>query len=69
MDQQNENSSDKAKTGAERRAEARRHLIFGIVAAVVITALIAMMFIIDEYGQSRMPNAHLQAPHDAADKN
>lgn len=53
---------------AERKAEARRHLIFGIVAAVVIAGLIAMMFVIEDYGQRNMPNAHTQAPRDAAER-
>lgn len=65
---ENQTEVDKAKAAADRKAEAKRHLIFGIVAAVIVTGLIAMMFVIDEYGQSRMPNAHVQTPHDAADK-
>ncbi len=60
--------SDQARAAAEKKAEARRHLIFGAVAAMIIAALIAMMFWIDRYGESKMPNAHLQSPHDAAEE-
>lgn len=57
---------DEAAKARAKKAEARRHMIFGVIAAVVITGLIAMMFVIDDYGQRAMPGYHVQA-HDAAD--
>jgi len=65
MEQKTQDARIKAK--AERQAEARRHTIFGVVAAVVVVGLIAMIFIIDYYGQSRMANVSVQT-RDAADR-
>lgn len=63
-----EKNDEAAKANAEARArEARLHRIFGVIAVIVITALIAVMFVIDEVGESRMPNAPLKQPHDSAD--
>jgi hypothetical protein len=54
------------EAAAKAKREAKRHMIFGVVAAIVITGLIALMFIIDDYGQRAMPGYHVQA-RDAAD--
>lgn len=51
---------------AKAKREARMHAIFGAIAAIIITGLIALMFVIDDYGQRTMPGAQVQA-HDAAD--
>ncbi len=59
--------SDDEAAKARAKAEARRHLIFGAIAAAVITGLIAMMFIIDDYGQRAMPGYHVQAKDGADD--
>jgi predicted secreted protein len=63
-----EGAAEKANEQARAKAEAKRHMIFGIVAAAVIVGLIALMFAIEDYGLSRMPNAELQQPHDAAER-
>ncbi|HEX8987953.1 MAG TPA: hypothetical protein VF816_08330 [Rhodocyclaceae bacterium] len=63
-----QNRPDPEKSLAERRAEARRHRIFGVIAMVVIAGLIGLLFVIEEMGDSRMPNGQLQQPHDAAEK-
>ncbi|HEX8964205.1 MAG TPA: hypothetical protein VF801_14475 [Rhodocyclaceae bacterium] len=64
MEQKTETDEQAAK--ARAKAEARRHMIFGAIAALVITGLIAVMFFIDDYGQRAMPGYHAQAK-DAAD--
>jgi hypothetical protein len=52
---------------ARAKAEAKRHMVFGVIAAAVITALIAVMFVIDDYGQKAMPGYHVQAKDGADD--
>jgi hypothetical protein len=57
---------DEAAAQAKAKREARMHAIFGAIAAIVITGLIAVMFFIEDYGERVMPGAQVKV-HDAAD--
>ncbi len=61
-------AADKAAAAAQKKAEARRHLIFGIVATTIIFGLVVLMFMIDQYSESRVPNAHVQTRNAVDDR-
>lgn len=60
-------AADKAAVNTDKKAEARRHLIFGIVASTIVFGLVVLMFMIDQYSENHVPNAHVQT-RDAADR-
>jgi uncharacterized membrane protein len=62
-----EKRTERELAAEKARTEAKHRFIFGVIAAVVVIGLIAMIFAIDHYGQSRMANVDVQT-HNAADR-
>jgi uncharacterized membrane protein len=62
-----EKKTERELAAEKARTEAKHRLIFGVIAAVVVVGLIALIFAIDRYGQSRMANVDVQT-HNSAER-